>query len=158
MWTTTALSLFRTMQMKYQVSSIGYLKTGMIMSEFHFCTIQIQLNQLKIWDFYILPQEVVTKEKYEEYVAQLKPINMSSSGIIIDDLGKTIVNGKTKLSFLILSCKFDNLDKLICPILIISLHQNYTLGDYCYVDTINRNRIVLVIWSVCLNGTYCHHQ
>ena len=33
-----------------------------------------------------LPQEVVSKEKYEEYVAQLKPINMSSSGIIIDDL------------------------------------------------------------------------
>ena len=33
-----------------------------------------------------LPQEVVTKDKYDEYVSQLKPIKMSSSGIIIDDL------------------------------------------------------------------------
>ena len=33
-----------------------------------------------------LPQEVVGKDMYDEYVAQLKPIDMSSSGLIIDDL------------------------------------------------------------------------
>jgi hypothetical protein len=33
-----------------------------------------------------LTQEVVSKDKYDEYVSQLKPINMDTSGQMIDDL------------------------------------------------------------------------
>jgi ribonucleoside-triphosphate reductase len=40
-----------------------------------------------------LPQEVVTKEKYDEYVAQLKEVELDSEGMMIDDLGQDCEGG-----------------------------------------------------------------
>ena len=43
--------------------------------------------------FPYLPQEVTTREAYEEYARQLKPFDLDTSGQMVDDLGEDCSTG-----------------------------------------------------------------